>query len=98
MAWTAYAEKKFGKDSEEAKREYKMGDMNTSVIRTAKGKSIMIQHDVTSPRPYNRKHALSGTKGYIEKYPRPGIALDPSDELSVNFENLSAHVSARKTI
>ena len=88
---TAYAERKFGKDSEEAKREYKMGDMNTSVIRTAKGKSIMIQHDVTSPRPYNRKHALSGTKGYIEKYPRPGIALDPSDELSVNFENLSAH-------
>lgn len=73
---TAYAKEKFGEDSEMAKREYKMGDMNTTVIRTANGKTIMIQHDVTSPRPYNRKHCLSGTKGYIEKYPNPGIALE----------------------
>ena len=88
---TAYAKEKFGEDSEMAKREYKMGDMNTTVIRTANGKTIMIQHDVTSPRPYNRKHCLSGTKGYIEKYPNPGIALDPNDKLAVKFDNLGAH-------
>lgn len=88
---TAYAKEKFGADSKEAQREYKMGDMNTTLIKTVNGKSIMVQHDVTSPRPYNRKHALSGTKGYIEKYPRPGIALEPNEGLSVKFDNLGAH-------
>ncbi|MGE9312400.1 Gfo/Idh/MocA family protein [Niabella sp. CJ426] len=48
------------------------GNMNTSVIRTNKGKTIMLQHDVTSPRPYSRIHILSGTKGYAQKYPEPG--------------------------
>ena len=44
-----------------------MGDMNTTLIRTAKGKTIMIQHDVTSPRPYNRIHMVSGTKGFCSE-------------------------------
>lgn len=48
------------------------GNMNTSLVKTHKGKSIMIQHDVTSPRPYSRIHILSGTKGYAQKYPLPG--------------------------
>ncbi|KAA6321764.1 Glycosyl hydrolase family 109 protein, partial [termite gut metagenome] len=88
---TAYAKDKFGADSEFAKQTYALGDMNSTIIKTAKGKTILIQHDVTSPRPYNRKHALSGTKGYIEKYPRPGIALDPSEVASAKFDNLAAH-------
>ncbi len=36
------------------------GNMNTTMIRTEKGKTIMIQHDVSSPRPYSRIHLLSG--------------------------------------
>jgi hypothetical protein len=40
-----------------------MGDMNTTLVRTVNGKSIMIQHDVTSPRPYTRHNLVSGTKG-----------------------------------
>jgi predicted dehydrogenase len=47
------------------------GNMNTSLIRTSKGKSIMIQHDVTSPRPYSRIHLISGTKGVASKWPSP---------------------------
>jgi len=47
------------------------GDMNTTLIRTAKGKTMMIQHDVTSPRPYSRIHLLSGTRGMACKYPEP---------------------------
>ena len=74
---TAFAEKKFGKDSDFAKREYKRGDMNTTLVKTHKGKSILIQHDVTSPRPYSRIHMLSGTKGFVQKWPVQGIALDP---------------------
>ena len=48
------------------------GNMNTTLIRTSKGKTIMIQHDVTSPRPYSRIHLVSGTKGIAQKWPLPG--------------------------
>jgi hypothetical protein len=55
-----------------------MGDMNTTLIRTSKGKTMMIQHDVTSPRPYSRIHMISGTKGFAQKYPATQIALEPN--------------------
>ena len=48
------------------------GNMNTSTIRTQNGKTIMLQFDTTSPRPYSRIHMLSGTKGICQKYPLPG--------------------------
>jgi predicted dehydrogenase len=48
------------------------GNMNTTLIRTHKGKTILIQHDVTSPRPYSRIHLVSGTEGIAQKYPLPG--------------------------
>lgn len=72
-----YAENKFGKDSEEAMEDYELGDMNTTLVKTSKGKTIMIQHDTTSPRPYSRIHLLSGTKGIAQKWPDRRIALEP---------------------
>lgn len=48
------------------------GNMNTTSIRTKKGRTIMLQHDVTSPRPYSRIHLVSGTKATAQKYPLPG--------------------------
>ena len=74
-----------GPESDFAKREYKLGDMNTTIIRTAKGKTIMIQHDVTTPRPYSRIHQVVGTRGFAQKYPIPQIGLD-----SVAPEGLNA--------
>lgn len=47
------------------------GNMNTSSIRTNKGRTIVLQHDVTSPRVYSRIHLVSGTKGSALKYPLP---------------------------
>jgi predicted dehydrogenase len=47
------------------------GNMNTTIIRTLKGKTMMIQHDVSTPRPYSRIHLLSGTKGMAQKWPSP---------------------------
>lgn len=47
------------------------GNINTSTIRTYNGKTIMLQHDVTSPRPYSRIHVLSGTEGIAQKWPLP---------------------------
>jgi len=77
VGMTEYAREKFGEDSDYGRREYARGDMNTTLIKTAKGKSILIQHDVTSPRPYSRIHLLSGTKGFVRKWPVQGIALEP---------------------
>jgi hypothetical protein len=50
------------------------GNMNTTTIRTKNGKTMMIQHDVTSPRPYSRIHLVSGTKGIARKWPERKIA------------------------
>ena len=72
----AYAEEKGL--SERLGDDFMEGDMNTTVIKTAKGKTIMIQHDVTSPRPYRRIHLVSGTKAYACKYPNPCIAVEPN--------------------
>ena len=47
----------------------KTGDMNTTLIRTNMGKTIMIQHDVSSPRPYSRIQLVSGSKGIVKDYP-----------------------------
>ena len=45
------------------------GDMNQSLIRTKNGRSILLQHDVFSPRPYSRLLVLSGTHGEFRGYP-----------------------------
>lgn len=59
--------------SDFATKSYR-GNMNTTVVKTKHGKTIMIQHDVTSPRPYSRLHVVSGTEGYAQKYPTPRVA------------------------
>ncbi len=57
--------------------------MNTTTIRTSNGRTIMLQHDVTSPRVYSRIHLVSGTKGAAQKYPLPGrISTGHEDWLS----------------
>lgn len=55
------------------------GNMNTTLVKTGLGRSILIQHDVSSPRPYSRIHLVSGTKGFAQKWPSPArIALGHS--------------------
>ncbi|HLL44553.1 MAG TPA: Gfo/Idh/MocA family oxidoreductase, partial [Segetibacter sp.] len=59
------------------------GNLNTTTIKTALGKTITIQHDVSSTRPYSRIHLISGTKGAARKYPLPArIATGHEDWLS----------------
>ena len=90
---TAYAKEKFGDDSDYAKREYLNGDMNTSIIKTVNGKTLMLQHDVTSPRPYSRIHMVSGTKGFAQKYPRKGISLEPDGHSYISDSALDSLLS-----
>ncbi len=85
---TEYAKANFGEDSDFAKKKYKRGDMNTSILRTVNGKTIIVQHDVTSPRPYSRKHIISGTKGFARKYPIKEIVLD-SEHNSSHAKSMS---------
>lgn len=85
---TAYAREMFGADSAEARQEYLLGDMNTTLIQTAKGKSIMIQYNVATPRPYSRLHTICGTRGFAQKYPVPAIALEPDASTPLEGEAL----------
>lgn len=55
--------------SERFRETYVCGDLNRSLIRTAKGRVITLEHNVTSPRPYSRINSLQGTKGIFEDYP-----------------------------
>lgn len=66
-----YFKKEFLTDADPRKKDppAAMGDMNTTLIKTANGKSIMVQHDVSSPRPYSRINLISGTKGIVRDYP-----------------------------
>lgn len=45
------------------------GNMNTTIIRTHKGRTIMLQHDISSPRPGHRFDLISGNKGIYRALP-----------------------------
>lgn len=65
------------------------GNMNTTCIKTHKGRTIMLQHDVSSPRPYSRIHLVSGTKGVARKWPLPARIATGHDWVSQEeFEEL----------
>jgi len=65
----AYAEKNYAADHKWNALDYKGGDLNTSIIKTHLGRTIMIQWDETSPRPYTRHNLVQGTKGALAGYP-----------------------------
>jgi hypothetical protein len=75
------------------------GNMNTTLVQTSLGRSIMIQHDVTSIRPYSRIHMISGTLGMALKYPNERIALGHSwvrdDELAILREQHAPEIIRR---
>ena len=73
-----YAEREFPADHPRNQVDYICGDMNTSLIKTMKGRTIMVQHDTTTPRPYTRHNLIQGTKGVFASYPSR-IALDGDD-------------------
>jgi len=56
-------------ESGKAGERYITGDLNSSLIKTAKGRTIRLEHDVASPRPYSRLNSIQGTKGIFEDYP-----------------------------
>ena len=74
---------------------FRNGDHTTTLIRTANGKVIEIQHNVMTPQPYNRLYQLTGSKGFANKYPVEGYALD-ADQLTASgvqpkVDDLNSH-------
>tara|TARA_B110000285_G_C15140143_1_gene630164 strand:+ start:978 stop:2408 length:1431 start_codon:yes stop_codon:yes gene_type:complete len=86
---TKYAKENFESENNWNGNSFEKGDMNTTLIRTHKGKTIMLQHDVTSPRPYSRLFTISGTKGFVQKYPIKSMAFDPKAHRSINSEDIN---------
>lgn len=75
-------------------KEFRNGDHTITLIKTEMGKTINIQHNVATPRPYNRMYQLTGTKGFANKYPVEGYAFAEGqikDDVTKNFENLDGH-------
>ena len=64
-----YAVEHFGPDSPQAKEQFALGDVNTSLIKTKLGKTIILIHDTNLPRPYSRINLVQGTKGIAQKWP-----------------------------
>jgi len=52
------------------------GDVNTVLIKTREGRSIVVQHNVDSPRPYSRIGLLQGTRGIMRAYPDPRVHIE----------------------
>lgn len=67
------------KDSPKWRERYVAGDVNISLIRTAAGRTIHLEHDVSSPRPYSRINSIQGTLGIFEDYP-PRIYVEGTGE------------------
>ncbi len=66
QAWAAEHEPP---DSPKRKERYVLGDVNMSFIKTAKGRTIYVEHCTNLPRPYSRIHVVQGTKGLFQGYP-----------------------------
>ena len=75
---TEWRESKVPGDSPKWKEKYVAGDMNSSLIRTAMGRTILLQHDVVNARPYSRLNNLQGTRAIFNDYP-PRLYIDGSE-------------------
>lgn len=90
--WRAATEPR---DSAKWQERYVCGDLNRSLLRTERGRVILLEHDVSSPRPYSRINSLQGTQGIFEDYP-PRVYVDgpganhrwkPIDEFRPQYEH-----------
>lgn len=53
-----------------------LNKINNTLITTELGRTILIQFDETTPRPYSRLQTVCGTRGFVQKYPRPTMMLN----------------------
>jgi hypothetical protein len=56
-------------DDPRRRERYTLGDVNVSLIQTARGRTIYLAHNTNNPRPYSRLQLLQGTKGIVSGWP-----------------------------
>jgi hypothetical protein len=85
----AYRAAHIPKDSPKWKEKYICGDVNTSIIKTGAGRTILLQHNVTNARPYSRLNMVQGVKGLFLDFP-PRIYIE-GDQTGEEFTNLTRY-------
>ena len=89
-----YCAKRFGPDHPTSKLKYKLGDINTSMIHTANGKSIVLYYDTQLPRPYSLIWRVQGTNGAYYAYPEPGfVYVDGRTEIEKGWNHADDYVA-----
>jgi predicted dehydrogenase len=81
------------KDSPKWRESYVEGDINSSLIKTARGRTILLEHAVTTPTPYDRLNSIRGTKGVFKDYParfyldgqQGGESFRPIDDFKAEY-------------
>ena len=96
MALNDFAAEHFGKDHKLAKQRFALGDVNVSLIKTAKGRTVTLYHDTQLPRPYDLIFRVQGTKGiysgtlnkiYIEGKSPKRHAWEPIEKYSSKYDH-----------
>jgi len=84
-----YAKENFPPDHPRNQVSYVCGDMSSSLIRTEKGRTILLQWNETTPRPYSRLNLIQGTRGIFAGYP-DRIAIEGRGETH-EWQDLEAY-------
>lgn len=90
-----YAQEHFPAGSPQRQERFVLGDVNASLIKTTRGRTIYVVHDTNLPRPYSRIHLVQGTKGLFQGYPNrvhiegrsPEHRWEPADDYLEEFEH-----------
>lgn len=83
---TAYARREFSADHERNAVKYVKGDMNSTLLKTANGRSILVQYDTTTARPYSRLNLVQGTNGAFAGFPNRIAVEAPPEPLKQAYE------------
>ncbi len=80
--------------------DFQNGDVTCTLLGTENGKTALIEHDVLTPRPYDRMYQLVGTLGYAAKYPVEEITLHQEvlDEYGINYKIENQHAALPKNV
>jgi hypothetical protein len=82
----AYASREFPAQHERNSLSYVKGDMNSTLVKTVNGRSIMVQYDTTTARPYSRLNLVQGTRGAFAGFPNRIALEQPPAEIQAEYD------------
>ncbi len=90
-----WAEEHYPPGHPKREESYALGDLNVSLLKTARGQTVYLSLNTDSPRPYSRIHLVQGTRGLFDGYPdrvhiegrSEGHTWDEPDEYCDEYEH-----------